>query len=217
MVKLIGMLGSLILVVVAFAPRPSSAALWREQRFVEEKLIDTGSLGLPNDGMVAAFGDFNADQLLDLFYLSADQRSLSTYIWSRAGYKWVEKPEARIRTRSDFIITNVVPGDFNYDGRLDLLLMGGKNPGGWWGDDETVEMAVYLQSATGNFCTSALSRTQAELTVPRSDSSGPRSRVVGCCSAHAIRRDWDDEDRPAWSSVGLSFHSQALAERLGNL
>lgn len=157
MVKLTALFGSLVLVVVAFAPRPTSAVLWREQRFVEEKLIDTGSLGLPNDGLVAAFGDFNADQLLDLFYLSADQRSLSVYTWTRAAYKWEENVEARIRTTSDFIITNVVPGDYNYDGRLDLLLMGGKNPGGWWGDDETVEMAVYLQTTNGSFCTSLLS------------------------------------------------------------
>lgn len=154
MVKLTA-LSCTLLTLVSFAPR--AVVAWFpgvEQRFVEEKLIDTGSLGLPNDGLVAAFGDYNADQLLDLFYLSADQRSLAVYVWDRTLYRYTEHKQARIRTKSDFIITNVVPGDYNYDGRLDLLLMGRKNPGGWWGDDETTEMQVYLQQSDGSFCMS---------------------------------------------------------------
>lgn len=123
-----------------------------EQRFVDEKLIDTGSNGLPNTGLVAAFGDYNADQLLDLFYLSSDQRSLVVYMWNRSAYSWQEKPATSIRTSSDFIIVNVVPGDYNYDGRLDVLLMGSKNPNGWgWGDKDTLEMQVYLQQPDGSY------------------------------------------------------------------
>ncbi|SGY75403.1 BQ5605_C005g03425 [Microbotryum silenes-dioicae] len=121
-----------------------------EQRFVEEKLINTGSLGLPDDGLVAAFGDFNGDQLLDLFHLSTNQRTVSVYTWSRAQYRWQEQVQARIRTASDFIITNIVPGDFDYDGRLDLLLMGGSKPGGWWGHDE-LAIKVFLQQRNGTF------------------------------------------------------------------
>lgn len=90
---------------------------------------------------------------MDLFYLSSDQRSLSVYIWDRVAYQWKEKVETRIRTTSDFVIANVVPGDFDYDGKLDVLLMGSKNPGGWWGSDETLEMQVYLQETDGSFCT----------------------------------------------------------------
>lgn len=125
-----------------------------QQRFVDERLIDTGTLGLPGTGLVVALGDYNSDQLLDLVYLSSDQRSLAVYVWDRATYAWLEQPKARIRTASDFIVTNVVPGDYNYDGRLDLLVMGGANPGGWWGDDETVQMQVFLQRNDGSFCQS---------------------------------------------------------------
>lgn len=136
-------------------PQPTRARFpGVEQRFVEETLIDTGNLGLPDTGLVAAWGDVDSDQLVDLFYLSSDQRSISVYTWSRTAYEWKEKPESRIRTKSDFIIVNVVPGDFNYDGRLDVLLMGEKNPGGWWGEDETLQMQVYLQGADGSFSTS---------------------------------------------------------------
>lgn len=40
-----------------------------------------------------------------------------------------------------FVITNIVPGDYDYDGRLDMLLMGQDNPVGWWADEELHMMA----------------------------------------------------------------------------
>lgn len=123
-----------------------------EQRFISENLVVAGALGLPATGLVAAFGDFNADQLLDVFFLSSDQRSLSVYEWDREAYEFRERVESRIHTASSFIIVNVVPGDYDYDGRLDVLLMGESNPGGWWGKDDSLEMQVYLQQSDGSFC-----------------------------------------------------------------
>ncbi|KAK4058838.1 hypothetical protein OIO90_000284 [Microbotryomycetes sp. JL221] len=141
---------ALVVTFVVLAPAPAVAWFPGEhRRFVEEKLIDTGSLGLPNDGLVAAFGDFNGDQLMDVFYLSSDQRTLTVYTWDRSSYSYKVHPQAQVRTKSDFFIVNVVPGDFDYDGRLDVLLMGSKNPGGWWGSDETLDMQVLLQLDNG--------------------------------------------------------------------
>ncbi|BGO97546.1 hypothetical protein RTG_01521 [Rhodotorula toruloides ATCC 204091] len=140
------------LVCVLTLPTPSRA--WFpgvKKRYTDEKLIDAGPLGLPKTGLVAAWADWNADQLLDLFLVSSDQRTVSVHTWDRKAYEWKEAVEARIRTKSDFIITNVVPGDFDYDGKVDVLLMGGKNPGGWWGADETTEMQVYLQRGDGSW------------------------------------------------------------------
>lgn len=53
---------------------------------------------------------------------------------------------------------NLVPGDWNYDGKLDLLVMGSRNTGGWWGGngkgkEEELEMFVYLQQGDGSFGT----------------------------------------------------------------
>ncbi|GAA5911051.1 hypothetical protein JCM6882_006862 [Rhodosporidiobolus microsporus] len=142
-----------LVAALAAKPHPAAAALfpWAQQRFTDEHLIDAGSLGLPKTSLVAAFGDYNADQLADVVVLSSDQRSLSVWNWDRKRYEFVEAVETRVRTPSDFVVVNVVPGDFNYDGKLDVLLMGGKNPGGWWGNDETTEMLVYLQQADGSF------------------------------------------------------------------
>lgn len=122
-----------------------------EHRFVDEQLLKLGSLGLPSTGIIVAFGDYNADQLLDLVLLSADQRSLSFYLWDRSSFKFIESSNSRITTPSDFIITNVAPGDYNYDGRLDLLLMGSKNPNSWWGSDAHLDMRIHLQQSNGTF------------------------------------------------------------------
>ncbi|GAA6012102.1 hypothetical protein JCM11491_001751 [Sporobolomyces phaffii] len=136
------------------------------QRFTPEKLVDLGALGLPETGLVAAWGDFDSDQFLDLFHLAYDQRALSVYTWDRTAYEWREHAPARIKTRSDFVVTNVVPGDYNRDGRLDVLLMGERHPG-WAGQrGGTTEMLVYLQSPEGGTFAEPISLDAAALPQP---------------------------------------------------
>ncbi|GJN88667.1 hypothetical protein Rhopal_001633-T1 [Rhodotorula paludigena] len=145
---------ALVLAALALVTGAHRAHAWFpgvEQRYKVETLVDAGALGLPNSGVVAAFADYNADGLVDLVHLSSDQRSLAVYTWDRKRYEWTEAPQSHIRTNSDFVVTAVVPGDFNYDGRLDLLVYGGKNPGGGWWADEATDMRVYLQRADGSF------------------------------------------------------------------
>lgn len=49
-------------------------------------------------------------------------------------------------------VLNVVPGDYNHDGRLDLLVMTEERNGGWWGGEKVkVEMQVHLGAETGGF------------------------------------------------------------------
>lgn len=138
---------SLITTTITFSIFPN------KQQFLTENLINLNNLGLPklNLGLIVSFGDFNSDQLLDLFHLSSDQRTLSTYLWDRKSYNFKENLKSKIKTDNNFIILNVVPGDFNFDGKLDLLIMGSKNPGGWWGNDEILEMRIYLQLNNGTF------------------------------------------------------------------
>jgi len=121
-----------------------------EQRFKYEGLIDMGALGMGSaDGMVAAVGDLDGEQFLELFVLSSDQRSVSLYGWDRAAYTFRPVPDAQ-PIHAPFVITNIVPGDFDYDGRLDVLLMGEDNPGGWFSDDE-LKMVYYRGLGKGQF------------------------------------------------------------------
>ncbi|KAF9174373.1 hypothetical protein BGX21_001266 [Mortierella sp. AD011] len=82
-------------------------------------------------GTVAAFGDFNGDKYTDIITLSDDQTSFSVYLWDHATWSFGILPTATVtiaQTPQPFIITNIVPGDFNYDGKLDVLVMGQADP-----------------------------------------------------------------------------------------
>ena len=47
-------------------------------------------------------------------------------------------------------ILNVIPGDYNHDGRLDLLIMTEDRNGGWWGGEKVkVDMQVFLGAQAG--------------------------------------------------------------------
>ncbi|KAK9897721.1 hypothetical protein P389DRAFT_169746 [Cystobasidium minutum MCA 4210] len=142
---------ALLLQLVSQQIKPVSALFGiGEQRFKYEGLIDLGSLGLDTaKGMVAALGDLDGGQFLELFLLSPDQRTISSWQWNRKQYKY-EAVANSGGIQAPWVITNVVPGDYDYDGRLDLLVMGQENPDGWFKDDE-VKMLFYRGLGGGNF------------------------------------------------------------------
>ncbi|KAF9583315.1 hypothetical protein BGW38_009764 [Lunasporangiospora selenospora] len=90
------------------------------------------NVGLANiKGTVAAFGDFNGDKFTDIIALSDDQTSFSIYLWDHGSWSFNLLPTATVtiaQTPQPFVITNIVPGDFNRDGRLDVLVMGQADP-----------------------------------------------------------------------------------------
>ena len=76
---------------------------------------------------------------------------ISNFVFSskkKAAYNFTPLPHTPQITQNEFIITNVIPGDFNYDGRLDVLIMGQK--------DTTIVnseilMRVYLGNGNDSF------------------------------------------------------------------
>ncbi|CAH7682403.1 hypothetical protein PPACK8108_LOCUS15314 [Phakopsora pachyrhizi] len=121
----------------------SSIVKGSKNKFKAEGLFDLGKLGLDGvDGMIIALGDSNADQFRDIFTLSSDQRSVSLYLWDRDISEFVSVPKNPVisRTVEDFIITNVIATDVNYDGRLDLLVMGSVDPSSSLNSDLKMEV-----------------------------------------------------------------------------
>ncbi|CAJ0628087.1 8090_t:CDS:10 [Entrophospora sp. SA101] len=104
-------------------------------------LKDTGLQNI--SGTVAAFGDFNSDKFTDIVVLDSTQKSISIYLWDHESNKFSKANSSDIEI-NDFLITNVIPGDYNYDGNLDLLLMGQTNPSTIYRKNEPLYMRVYF-------------------------------------------------------------------------
>ncbi|XP_046842112.1 T-cell immunomodulatory protein-like [Xenia sp. Carnegie-2017] len=84
----------------------------------------SSSVGLwKSNGILAAFGDFNADKNADLFFISNGQveSKVVVCLWDSSNDRFEPNREATI-ILSGVSITNVIPGDFNGDGHLDALV-----------------------------------------------------------------------------------------------
>ncbi|OXU29157.1 hypothetical protein TSAR_006559 [Trichomalopsis sarcophagae] len=82
--------------------------------------ITNAVFGKDLDGMPAAFGDFNSDELTDVFVLSKDGRTVKIMLAS------VEEPllQSRKDLSCDFEdkVSSVVPGDFDGDVFMDVMV-----------------------------------------------------------------------------------------------
>ncbi|KAI8881111.1 hypothetical protein K501DRAFT_223676 [Backusella circina FSU 941] len=122
-------------------------------QYPKDKLysLSSSTIGLNNiDGTIAAFGDFNGDKFTDLFVLSADQTSVSIYFWDHLGFTFRTSPATGLITPG-FIITNLVPGDYNYDGKLDILVMGESNPSSSSSTSGEIMMQIYFGNGNDTF------------------------------------------------------------------
>ncbi|XP_060528784.1 T-cell immunomodulatory protein isoform X1 [Cylas formicarius] len=75
------------------------------------------------DGMPAAFGDFNSDELTDVFVLLDNQKTLEILLAYEE--EPLLRPAKQERLRCPFsnsIITSVVPGDFDGDALMDVMV-----------------------------------------------------------------------------------------------
>ncbi|CAG8489897.1 1394_t:CDS:10 [Acaulospora colombiana] len=126
-------------------------------RYTASSLYSVNDIGLDNiGGTVIAFADLNSDKYTDLIVLSADQKTISFYLWDHDSYTYSIAPSANITITSDgtnpgFLITNVLPGDYNYDGILDLLIMGQENPTGKNSKSDPLYMRVYMGYDNSSF------------------------------------------------------------------
>ncbi|XP_029464334.1 T-cell immunomodulatory protein [Rhinatrema bivittatum] len=80
----------------------------------------TGELfGLEALGTVAAFGDFNADKQTDIFVIRSGNELLIFLADKKEPYF---KPKVNLTMKSGGVITSVVPGDYDGDSQMDVLI-----------------------------------------------------------------------------------------------
>lgn len=83
--------------------------------------ITSQAFGEINDTIISAFGDFNSDELTDVFVRSTDGRIIEILLASDQEPLLRRSPNTKcIFTKLN--ITSIVPGDFDGDAYMDLLI-----------------------------------------------------------------------------------------------
>lgn len=77
------------------------------------------SFGKHNEGVIAAFGDFNSDELTDAFVIKNNSNVEVFLAYDKEPFL---RPSTYVCNFSDFVITSVVPGDFDGDAYMDIML-----------------------------------------------------------------------------------------------
>ncbi|KAF0336923.1 integrin alpha N-terminal domain-containing protein [Gigaspora margarita] len=152
--KLIKTLATFFVYSALFIFHNEAITWFQTARYTANSLYSVDNIGLKGiNGTVVAFADFNSDKYTDLIILSSDQTAISIYLWDHASYSFNKEPSADITISTDgnnagFLITNVLPGDYNYDGILDVLIMGQVSPGD---SSKQLYMRVYMGSGNHTF------------------------------------------------------------------
>lgn len=88
--------------------------------------ITPSAFGSITDIMPAAFGDFNADELTDLFVIKSDINAVEILLSSIKEPFFSTGPELQCRLDKSYRINSVVPGDFDGDALMDVLVTASK-------------------------------------------------------------------------------------------
>nr|XP_057945415.1 T-cell immunomodulatory protein [Doryrhamphus excisus] len=112
--------------------------------------VTTDLFGAENNGTVAAFGDFNADKQTDIFIIREQSELVIFLADSKAPYF---KPRVHISKGilpSDTVLTSVVPGDYDGDSQMDVLLTAQINLMAssvfiFWGDNQTLDTDGWIR------------------------------------------------------------------------
>ncbi|KAI9248624.1 hypothetical protein BY458DRAFT_536598 [Sporodiniella umbellata] len=87
--------------------------------------------------------------------------SVTVYLWSHFDFSFHPLPDTKW-VQPGFVITNVVPGDFDYDGHLDVLLMGEDNPE----KPSEIKMQIYLGNGNNTFESGSIKLPPAQGALP---------------------------------------------------
>jgi integrin alpha FG-GAP repeat containing protein 1 len=85
-------------------------------------IYEIGGLGLNNllnGAQIIAYGDFDNNKYTDIVTLDDSLRTLTIWLYSHDSYSFTQLVTI---TRSNTVAA-VIPGDFNYDGKTDLLIV----------------------------------------------------------------------------------------------
>ncbi|XP_039987042.1 T-cell immunomodulatory protein [Xiphias gladius] len=107
--------------------------------------------GAENYGTVAAFGDFNSDKQTDIFIIREQSELVIFLADTKAPYFKPSVQNTKDVLPRDTIITSVVPGDYDGDSQMDVLLTAQISPVAattvfiFWGNNQTLDIGGWLR------------------------------------------------------------------------
>ncbi|MEE6500616.1 hypothetical protein FKM82_003852 [Ascaphus truei] len=115
-------------------------------------------LGSEAYGKVAAFGDFNADKQTDIFIIRSNNELRIFLADQKAPYF---NPKVKLSLEKEgVVITSVVPGDYDGDSQMDVLLttiphneVSNESPLSaviYWGQNQTLNLFLTTKSDSGD-------------------------------------------------------------------
>ncbi|ORX51249.1 hypothetical protein DM01DRAFT_176162 [Hesseltinella vesiculosa] len=152
-----------------------------------------------------------------LFILDTSQTLVTVYTWNHKNFSFNALPNGPHIQTSDVII-NVVPGDFNYDGLLDVMVMTQQSPG----SSKEIKLTAYFGNGIDGFDQHSTSLPSASDTMPMLvDLNGDmRLDVLGYASGNTqplsawINTGNDESSRPVYNltSTANLFDSASLSQ-----
>ncbi|XP_053275502.1 T-cell immunomodulatory protein [Pleuronectes platessa] len=110
--------------------------------------------GAENYGTVAAFGDFNSDKQTDIFMIREQSELVIFLADSKIPYFKPKVQNVKNSLPRNTIITSVVPGDYDGDSQMDVLLTAQISPSTatsvfiFWGNNQTLDMDLLRLNKT---------------------------------------------------------------------
>ncbi|GLD69236.1 T-cell immunomodulatory protein, partial [Lates japonicus] len=107
--------------------------------------------GAENYGTVAAFGDFNSDKQTDIFIIRKQSELVIFLADSKTPYFKPKVQKIKDVLPSDTIVTSVVPGDYDGDSQMDVLVTTQIKPEAptsvfiFWGNNQTLDIGGWLK------------------------------------------------------------------------
>lgn len=160
-------------------------------------------------GQVVALGDFNADKYTDIFVLSSDKLTVSTYLWAKKLWAFSELSGATIKTEDP--IVNVAPGDYDRDANLDLLVMTQKS------SSADIKMIVYFGDGS-SFSSKGVQLKQASAYQPMvADFNGTMGAdLLGSTDGKGLYL-WNHQVLPGGQPLGNRADVYGTPNKLSNL
>ncbi|CAO3685637.1 unnamed protein product [Umbelopsis vinacea] len=111
-------------------------------------------------------------------------------------FSFAALPNAPQIRNTDFVIENVIPGDFTYDGKLDVLVMGRKNP-----SHATDEILIRLYKGNGNDTVDS-----QYIEIPSAKVAQPMvADITGDMKSDLLGYAWDDKSSQSslfiWNNI----------------